>query len=86
MSVLQVLLCKTRICGCLYRRHVPEKINLIFQELPNVFGIADDFIVVGYDSDGTDHDTALHRVLQIYRKENLTLNKNNACKDRNAST
>ena len=27
-----------------------------FKDLPNVFGIADDILIVGYDSDGKDHN------------------------------
>ena len=32
------------------------KIDRIFKDLPNVFHIADDILVVVYDSDGKDHD------------------------------
>ena len=31
-----------------------SKIDEIFQELPNVFGIADDMLVLGYEADGKD--------------------------------
>ena len=31
------------------------KIDEIFKDLLNVFGIADDILVIGYDSDGKDH-------------------------------
>ena len=27
----------------------------IFEELPNVFGITDDIVIVGYEADGKDH-------------------------------
>ena len=43
----------------------------IFKHLPNVFGIADDILVVGYDSDDKDHDEMLWHVLQICRHVNL---------------
>ena len=33
--------------------------NKIFKLLPNVFGIADDILVVGYDGDGKDHNKTL---------------------------
>ena len=33
-----------------------RKIDEIFKGLPNVFGIADDILVVGYDIDGKDLD------------------------------
>ena len=40
------------------------KIDEFFSDMPNVFGIADDILVIGYDEDGADHDTAVHKVLQ----------------------
>ena len=55
------------------------KIEEIFKNLPNVFGIADDILVVCYDSDGKDHDEVLWNVLQIYRHMNLKLNKDKHC-------
>ena len=36
-----------------------RKIDEIFKDLPNVFGIADDILVVRYDIDGKDHDDTL---------------------------
>ena len=36
-----------------------HKIDEIFKDLPNVFGITDDILVVGYDGDGKDHDKTL---------------------------
>ena len=44
-------------------------------ELPNIFGIADDFLIVGYDSNGTDHDKLPWQVLQICGKKNMKLKK-----------
>ena len=38
-----------------------EKIDELFKELPDVF-------VIGYDSDGINHDRTLCRKLQICRK------------------
>ena len=40
-----------------------------------MFGIADDILVVGYDSNEADHDKSLCRVLQISRRKNFKLNK-----------
>ena len=40
-----------------------------------MFGIADDILVVGCDSDGKDHDETLWQVLQICIQVNLRLNK-----------
>ena len=51
------------------------KIDEILKDLPDVFGIADDILVVGYDSNGRDHDVTLWQVLQICRNVNLKLNK-----------
>ena len=31
-------------------------VNKIFKDLPNVFHIAYDILIVGYDADGSDHD------------------------------
>ena len=44
----------------------PQKIKEMFKDLPNVFGIADDNLTVGYDSDGRYHDRTLREVMQIY--------------------
>ena len=51
------------------------KINEIFKYLPYVFGIADDILVVGYDTDGKDHNEMLQQLLQISRQVYLKLNK-----------
>ena len=52
-----------------------ERSMTFLKNLPNAFGIADDFLVVGYDSDGKDHDEMLWQVLQICRHMYLKLNK-----------
>ena len=36
-----------------------RKIDEIFRDLPHVFGIADDILVVGNDIDGKDQDDTL---------------------------
>ena len=41
-----------------------QKIDKKFKDLLNVFGIADDILVVGYYSDGKYHDETLLKVLQ----------------------
>ena len=43
--------------------------------MPNVFGIADDILVIGYDKDGTDNDKAVYSVLRQCQDVNLKLNK-----------
>ena len=32
--------------------------------MPNVSGIPDDILVIGYDENGADHDVTVHMVLQ----------------------
>ena len=51
------------------------RIDEIFSDMPNVFGISDDILVIGYDEDGADHDAAVHKVLQQCEEVNLKLNK-----------
>ena len=51
------------------------KIDEIFSDMPSVFGIADDILVIGYNENGADHDTVVHKVLQRYEEVNLKLNK-----------
>ena len=40
------------------------KIDEIFNNMPNVFSIADDILVIGYDKDGVDLDEAVYKVLK----------------------
>ena len=51
------------------------KIDEFFSDMPNMFGIMDDILVIGYDKDGVDHDAAVHKVLQQCEEVNLKLNK-----------
>ena len=41
-----------------------HKIDKIFSDMPNMFGIANDILVIGYNENGADHDAAVHMVLQ----------------------
>ena len=52
-----------------------HKIDKIFNDMPNVFGIADDILVIGYDKDATDHDKAVYKVLKWCQDVNLKLKK-----------
>ena len=52
-----------------------HKIDEIFSDMPNVFGIADDILLIGYSKNGADHDAAVHKVLQQSEEDNLKLNK-----------
>ena len=49
------------------------KIDEMFSDVPNVFGIADDILIIGYDKNGADQDAAIHKVLQ--RCKEVKLNK-----------
>ena len=41
-----------------------HKIDEIFNNMPNVFGIADDILAIGYDTNKADHDKAVYSVLR----------------------
>ena len=51
------------------------KIDEIFNDMPNIFSIADDILVIGYDEDGTDHDKEVYSVQRHCKEVNLKLNK-----------
>ena len=40
-------------------------IDNIFEELPNVFSIADDILIVGYHTNGRDHNRTMRPVMKI---------------------
>ena len=42
------------------------KIDEIFSDMPNVFGITDDILVIGYNKNEAGHDAAVHKVLWRY--------------------
>ena len=44
--------------------------------MANVFGIADDILIAGFDDLGIDHDETLEKVLRICRQANLKLKIN----------
>ena len=52
-----------------------RKIDEIFNDIPNVFGITDDILAVGYEDDGRDHYETVQKALQRCRKANLKLKK-----------
>ena len=52
-----------------------RKINKSFNDIPNVFGIADVILVIGYNKDGADHDKAVYNVLSQCWDVNIKLNK-----------
>ena len=50
-----------------------QKIDETLKELPNLFGIADDILVIGYKADRKDHDETLQRVLQVCRPSDFEI-------------
>ena len=52
-----------------------KKINEFFNDIPNVFDIANDILIKGLYADGRDHEMRLEQVLQRCRQANLKLNK-----------
>ena len=54
---------------------IQHKIDKIFSDMPNIFGITDDILVIGYKGNGTDYDTVVHIVLQRCKKVYLKLKK-----------
>ena len=51
------------------------KTDETFNGLPNVLGIADNALVVGYGDNDRDHDNTMQKVLLICIKVNLKANK-----------
>ena len=49
----------TRDCPLVQHRYFNKKNDEIFKDLPNVFGIADYILVVGYDIDGKQYDETI---------------------------
>ena len=52
-----------------------HKIDEIFSDMPNIFGIVDDILVIGYNEDGVVHDAAVCNMLWQCEEVNLKLNK-----------
>ena len=48
----EILPFKANLTGDIFQKKTDE----IFKDLPNVFGIEDDILIVGYNADGRDHD------------------------------
>ena len=42
-----------------------QKIDKIFKDLPNVFGVVDYALRIGFDVDDKDHDKRLKRIMKI---------------------
>ena len=48
----------------------------LIKDIPNIFGIADEILIVGCDADRRDGDRAPRQVMQLCQQENLELNTN----------
>ena len=59
MSIWQVQVHNTTSTSGTSGVYVPAKIDEIVKELPNVFSITDDILIIGYDIYGKDHDRML---------------------------
>ena len=51
------------------------KIDEIFNDMPNIFGITDDILVIGYNKNRADHDKAVYSMLRWCWEVNLKLNR-----------
>ena len=49
-----------------------KKTDKLFSGMPNVFGIADDILIVGIDEWGKDHVETLEKVLSIQAGKSKT--------------
>ena len=54
-----------------------KKIDRLFNDIPNVFGIADYILIAGFDANGKNHDKRLEQVLCRCRQANPKLNRQN---------
>ena len=71
MSIWQVLV---QVFGAVPAGNMfQHKIDEIFKDMPNVFGNANDILVIGYDKNRVDHDEAVCSVLRWCQDVNLTL-------------
>ena len=52
-----------------------HKIDKIFNDMPNVFGVADDMLVIGYNKNRADHNETVYSVLRWCQDVNIKLNK-----------
>ena len=50
------------------------QMDKMFGDIPGVFGIADDLVIAGWDTDGRDHDETLKLVLERARQKHARFN------------
>ena len=46
------------------------KIDEIFSDMPNIFGIADEILDITYNDNGTAHDAMVHRCFKNAKRSN----------------
>ena len=71
VSVYITLPFGTAPAGNMFNKTIDESFN----DIANVFGIADDILIAGFDVCGSDHDEKLEQVLYRCIQVNLRLNK-----------
>ena len=69
----------TYTSGCLWNYHCPVtvyqyKVDGHLEGIENCVAIADDIIIFGFNSDGTDHDKTMRQVMQMARKVGMIFN------------
>ena len=64
MPIWQVQIKEIAVWSTPHRDMFQQKIDKILNNLPNVCGILDHILVVGYEYDGKDHDDTLQKVIQ----------------------
>ena len=67
MSIWQVQIHQTAIWSSISQWNI----NKIYKDLPNVFIIGDNILIVGYDVNGRDYDKTPKWVLQIFQGKYL---------------
>ena len=75
MSVWEIQVYKTAFGVALAGNMFQWKIDEVFNDMPNIFGITDDILVVGYEDDCRDHDKTFQRLVQQCTQVYLKLNK-----------
>ena len=75
LSIWQVSVYKTTFSAALVGVMFQRKIDKLFNDIPNVFGIAGDIVIAGFDADSMDHNVSLEQVLCTCRQDYLKLKK-----------
>ena len=71
MLICQVQIHQTTIGWCQKLICSSKGLTKSSKDVPNVFDIADDILIIECDTDGRDHDRTLKQVMQRYHQENI---------------